>query len=154
MRCVAFVTGLLACLLLSPIERAAAQSSDYSTLTSPQSAQNWNLKLGAGLRYQPDYAGSDDYIFRPRPIISLGRGIKSTWWSSEDDGLSIGFFSGQGWRVGFSGNLLWERQASTNPALMLVRQYQVRLRSRWFRRVLPDLLAARPRRSAPRLHRP
>lgn len=120
MRCVAFVAGLLACLVLSPMERAAAQSSDYSTLTSPQSAQNWNLKLGAGLRYQPDYAGSDDYIFRPRPIISLGRGIKSTWWSAEDDGLSIGFFSGQGWRIGFSGNLLWERRASTNPALMLV----------------------------------
>lgn len=57
-----------------PLERALAQSSDYTQLTSPQSAQNWYLTVGAGLRYQPDYTGSDDYIFRARPIISLGRG--------------------------------------------------------------------------------
>ena len=116
MRCVAFAAGLSVCSLLA--SGAMAQSTDYTTLTSPQSAQNWNLTLGAGLRYQPDYAGSNDYVFRPRPIISLGRGLKSTWWSAEDDALSIGFFSGQGWRVGFSGNLLWERKASANPALI------------------------------------
>lgn len=116
MRCVAFVSALFACLMLS--SPGQAQSPDYTTLTSPESAQNWNLTLGAGLRYQPDYVGSNDYVFRPRPIISLGRGVKSTWWVAEDDALSIGFFSGKGWRVGFSGNLLWERKASTNPALI------------------------------------
>ncbi|WP_054143448.1 MipA/OmpV family protein [Bosea sp. AAP35] len=118
MRSVAFLTGLVACLLLSPADRAAAQSPEYSTLTSPQSAQNWTLTLGAGLHRQPDYLGSNDYIFRPKPIISLGRGLKSTWWSAEDDAISIGFFSGTAWRVGFSGNLLWERKASTNRALI------------------------------------
>ena len=121
MRCVAFVGGLLACLAVAPPDRAAAQSRDYSTLTSPQPAQNWYLTLGAGLRYQPDYTGSDDYVFRARPIISLGRGLKSTWWSAEDDAmLSIGVFSGQGWRVGFSGDLLWKRSAKVNPALVVV----------------------------------
>jgi outer membrane scaffolding protein for murein synthesis (MipA/OmpV family) len=118
MRCVAFLTGLAACLALSSTDRAQAQSSDYTTLTSPESAQNWYLTLGAGLRYQPDYFGSNDYIFSGRPIISLGRGLKSTWWAAEDDAISIGFFSGKAWRVGFSGNLLWERTASTNPALI------------------------------------
>lgn len=118
MRCVAFSAGLAACLSLSVSEGALAQSSDYTTLTSPQSAQNWHLTLGAGLRYQPDYMGSNDYVFRPRPIISLGRGVKSTWWSAEDDAISIGFFSGQAWRIGFSGDLLWKREASTNPALI------------------------------------
>lgn len=120
MRCVAFVGGLLACLAVASPDRAAAQSSEYGTLTSPQPVQNWYLTLGAGLRYQPDYAGSDDYIFRARPIISLGRGLKSTWWRAEDDAISIGIFSGQGWRVGFSGDLLWERSAKVNPALVAV----------------------------------
>lgn len=120
MRCVALLAGLLACLVLSSPNEAAAQSSDYSQLTSPQSAQNWHLTLGAGLRYQPDFAGSRDYVFRPRPIISLSRGLKSTWWSAEDDALSLGVFSGQAWRVGFSGNLLWERKAKVTPALVAV----------------------------------
>ncbi len=118
MRCVALFLGLVAGLVLSSPDRAFAQSSEYTQLTSPASAQNWHLTLGAGLRYQPDYAGSNDYVFRPRPIISLGRGIKSTWWTAEDDALSIGFFSGTAWRAGFSGNLLWERKASVNPALV------------------------------------
>ena len=42
---------------------------------SQESATNWNLTLGAGVRYQPDYQGSDNYLFRPRPIVSLGRGL-------------------------------------------------------------------------------
>ncbi|TCR66264.1 MipA/OmpV family protein [Bosea sp. BK604] len=121
MRCVAYLAGVLACLALSFSDRAQAQSSDYTTLTSPQSAQNWYVTVGAGLRYQPDYTGSDDYVFRARPIISLGRGLKSTWWSAEDDPtLTVGFFSGQGWRVGFSGELLWKRKAEVNPALVAV----------------------------------
>ena len=121
MRCVAYLAGLSACLALSLPGGARAQSSDYSTLTSPQSAQNWYLTLGGGLRYQPDYAGSDDYVFRARPIISLSKGLKSTWWSAEDDAmLSIGFFSGQGWRIGFSGDLLWKRDAKVNHALVAV----------------------------------
>lgn len=120
MRSVAFLAGLVACFLLSSPERASAQSPDYTTLTSPQSAQNWTLTLGAGLHRQPDYLGSNDYVFRPKPIISLSRGLKSTWWSAEDDAISIGFFSGTAWRVGFSGNLLWERKSSVNPALITV----------------------------------
>ena len=121
MRCVAYLAGLSTCLFLSLPGRAQAQSSDYTTLTSPQSAQNWYLTLGAGVRYQPDYTGSDDYVFRARPIISLGKGLKSTWWSAEDDAmLSIGVFSGQGWRIGFSGDLLWKRSAKVNPALVAV----------------------------------
>lgn len=121
MRCVAYLAGLSTCLALSLPGHAQAQSRDYSTLTSPQSAQNWYITLGAGVRYQPDYTGSDDYVFRARPIISLGRGLKSTWWSAEDDAmLSIGVFSGQGWRIGFSGDLLWKRSAKVNPALVAV----------------------------------
>ena len=121
MRCVAYLAGLSTCLALSLPGQALAQSRDYSTLTSPQSAQNWYITLGAGVRYQPDYTGSDDYVFRARPIISLGRGLKSTWWSAEDDAmLSIGVFSGQGWRIGFSGDLLWKRSAKVNPALVAV----------------------------------
>lgn len=121
MRCVAYLAGLGTCLALSLPGQTQAQSRDYSTLTSPESAQNWYITLGAGVRYQPDYTGSDDYVFRARPIISLGKGLKSTWWSAEDDTmLSIGVFSGQGWRIGFSGDLLWKRSAKVNPALVAV----------------------------------
>jgi len=121
MRCVAYLAGLATCFFLSLPGQAQAQSRDYSTLTSPQSAQNWYVTLGAGVRYQPDYTGSDDYVFRARPIISLGKGLKSTWWSAEDDAmLSIGVFSGQGWRIGFSGDLLWKRSAKVNPLLVAV----------------------------------
>ena len=121
MRCVAFLAGLAAaCLSLALAAPAQAQSSQYRQYTSPEPVQNWHLTLGAGLRYQPDYSGSNDYVFRPRPIISLARGTKSTWWTSEDDAISIGFFSGQAWRVGFSGNLLWERKADTNVALRIM----------------------------------
>lgn len=116
MRSVAFLAAVSAAALVPAASQA--QSSDYSTLTSPQSAQNWHLRLGAGLRYQPDYIGSNDFIFSARPIISIGRGVKSTWWSAEDDAISIGFFSGQGWRIGFSGDLLWKRKSSTNRALI------------------------------------
>lgn len=120
MRSVAFLAGLLACLVLSPLAPAQAQSGDYNALTSSESVQNWHLTLGAKLNYQPDYVGSNDYVFRPKPLISLGRGTKSTWWTSEDDAISIGFFSGQAWRVGFSGDVLWKRTSSTNPALIAV----------------------------------
>ena len=121
MRCVVYLAGLVLGLGLALTGGAKAQSRDYTQLTSPQSAQNWYLTLGAGVRYQPDYTGSDDYVFRARPIVSLGRGLKSTWWSAEDDAmLSIGVFSGQGWRVGFSGDLLWKRSAKVNPALVAV----------------------------------
>ena len=124
MRCVAFLAGLvgLTSVLAAP---AKAHSPEYTQYTSPESVQNWHLTLGAGLRYQPDYVGSNDYIFRPRGIISLGRGTRSTWWSAEDDAISIGFFSGKAWRVGFSGNLLWERKASTNAALRITGVHSV-----------------------------
>ena len=120
MRCVAVSAGLLGCLVLASPERALARSSEYSQFTSPQPSQNWQIKLGAGVRWQPDYPGARDYVFRPRPIISLSRGLKSTWWSAEDDAISIGFFSGQAWRAGLSANLLWERKAKINPALVVI----------------------------------
>lgn len=118
MRCVASLAGLAACVLGALPNAAQAQSPEYTTLTSPESAQNWHLTLGAGLRYQPDYPGSKDYVFNPRPIISLGKGVRSTWWAAEDDAISIGFFSGTAWRAGFSGNLLWERSAKAKQVAL------------------------------------
>lgn len=84
---------------------------------SQESATNWNLTLGAGVRYQPDYQGSDNYLFRPRPIVSLGRGLGSKWHSTEDDSIGIGLVQGKNWRAGVSGALLWERRENVNPAL-------------------------------------
>jgi outer membrane scaffolding protein for murein synthesis (MipA/OmpV family) len=119
MRCVAFVAGLAAaCLSAFSTAPAQAQSAQYTQYTSPEPVKTWHVILGAGMRYQPDYSGSNDYVFRPHGFVSLSRGTKSDWWSAEDDAISIGFFSGKAWRVGFSGNLLWERKADTNVALV------------------------------------
>jgi outer membrane protein len=121
-RCVA-LRSWRACWPASPFRPASALLRNRAT-TAPsprrESAQHWNLTLGAGLRYQPDYSGSNDYVFRPRPIISLGTRREEHLVGGRGRRISIGFFSGKGWRVGFSGNLLWERKASTNPALVAV----------------------------------
>ncbi len=104
--------AVAAALVLSASAPAVAQSP-----LSPEQASNWNLTIGAGVRYQPDYQGSDNYMFRPRPIIRLGRGLGSKWHSTEDDAISIGLTQGENWRAGVSGALLFERRESTNPAL-------------------------------------
>ncbi|MGL5363482.1 MAG: MipA/OmpV family protein [Bosea sp. (in: a-proteobacteria)] len=103
---------LAVAILLSASAPALAQSP-----LSSESATNWNLTIGAGVRYQPDYQGSDDYVFSPRPIIRLGRGLGSKWHSTEDDSISIGLTQGENWRVGVAGAFLFERLESRNPAL-------------------------------------
>lgn len=92
-------------------------ASAQNSLTSPEPVQNWNLTIGAGLRYTPDYLGSNDYVVRPRGIVSIGRGLGSRWWSAEDDNPGIGLFQGENWRTGLTGAIIWERKASSNSAL-------------------------------------
>jgi MipA family protein len=101
---------------LALLGAACGQASAQSPL-SAESATNWNLTIGAGLRYQPDYLGSDNYLFRPRPIVSLGKGFGSKWHSTEDDAISIGLTQGENWRVGVSGAFLFERRENMNQAL-------------------------------------
>lgn len=106
------LTGALAALLVS-----ASPLFAQNALTSPEPVQNWNLTIGAGVRYTPDYLGSNDYSLRPRPILRLGRGVGSRWWSAEDDAIGFGLVQGENWRAGLSGALVWQREASGNRAL-------------------------------------
>lgn len=78
---------------------------------------NWHLTVGAGARFTPDYLGSSKNLLRPFPIFALGRGLLPRYWSAEDDMLSIGLLNGPDWRLGLSGNLLWQRQQSSSGAL-------------------------------------
>lgn len=102
--------GMFAAAFATP---ALAQNS----LTSPEPAKNWNLTIGAGVRYTPDYIGSNDSGLRPRLIGGLGRGLGSRWLSMEDDAIGLGLTEGTNWRAGLSGALVWQRQASSNAAL-------------------------------------
>lgn len=88
-----------------------------SSLTSPEPAANWNLTIEAGVRYTPDYLGSNDYSFRPVAAAGFGRGSDNRWWTARDDAMSMGMIQGSNWRLGFSGQFLWERRASSNLAL-------------------------------------
>jgi MipA family protein len=99
--------------VLGICDPALAQNS----LTSPEPVQNWNLTIGGGVRYTPDYLGSNDYSVRPRVIVSVGRGLGSRWWKAEDDAIGLGLFQGENWRAGLSGALVWQREASSNIAL-------------------------------------
>jgi outer membrane protein len=100
-------------ILLAGATPALAQDS----LTSPERIENWNVTFGGGLRYEPDYLGSNDYAFRPRPILRFERGLGSRWWSAEDDMIGVGFLEGENWRFGASGAFLWQRVDNSNRAL-------------------------------------
>lgn len=95
----------------------AAPVQAQNSLTSPEPVQNWNLTIGGGVRYTPDYLGSNDYSVRPRVIVSVGRGVGSRWWKAEDDAIGLGLLDGANWRAGLSGALVWQREASSNIAL-------------------------------------
>lgn len=86
---------------------------------SPSTAddKNWNLTLGAGVRFVPSFMGSSELSLRPRPVFGISRGLTSRWHSAEDDAISPGLLFGDNWRVGLSGAILWQRRESSDRAL-------------------------------------
>ncbi len=83
----------------------AAQSSKVPA-TQPG---NWQMTVGAGVRMQPGYEGSDRFSIAYRPIISFGRAGVVRWWSAEDDAISIGLVNGDNWRAGAGAALVMPR---------------------------------------------
>lgn len=49
------------------------QTGQQQTAPQPQDAQkkDWDVRLGAGAMFQPDYEGSDDYEVAPLPFLSV-----------------------------------------------------------------------------------
>ncbi|MFN4164453.1 MAG: MipA/OmpV family protein [Ferrovibrio sp.] len=67
----AIVAGLV---LVPPVVAQAQQPVSKSATASQGSAvgeKDWDIRLGAGALYQPDYEGSDDYEVAPLPLISI-----------------------------------------------------------------------------------
>lgn len=69
----------------------------------------WQMTVGAGVRAQPSYEGSDRFSIAYRPIISFGRAGAVRWWSAEDDAISFGLVNGDNWRAGVGGALVMPR---------------------------------------------
>jgi MipA family protein len=49
---------------------APAGAGDTSQTASAQQPKDWNVTVGGGLAYAPDYEGSNDYEFSPFPLVS------------------------------------------------------------------------------------
>jgi outer membrane protein len=77
----------------------------------------WQATVGAGVRMQPTYEGSDRFSIAFRPIISFGRAGAVRWWSAEDDGVSIGLVNGDNWRAGAGGALVMPRSRKDDRRL-------------------------------------
>ncbi|KQY95850.1 hypothetical protein ASD21_04900 [Caulobacter sp. Root1455] len=79
---------------------ADAQVSDVADAT----VLGWSLSnLRIGLRFAPDYMGSDDYRLRPSGSINISRRGRQPTFGAPDDGVSLGLFGGQDWSAGLSG---------------------------------------------------
>jgi outer membrane scaffolding protein for murein synthesis (MipA/OmpV family) len=90
-----------------------------STTTFAQSAQQgqWQMTVGAGVRMQPSYEGSDRFSIAFRPIISFGRAGAVRWWSAEDDAISIGLVNGGNWRAGVGAAIVPSRSGKDQRRL-------------------------------------
>ncbi len=84
----------------TPIEPAVTTPS-----WTPEPAPEWEVMLGGGAIYEPDYEGSDEMELKPLPFISLGYGrfsigpdkIGVSAWEGERAslGLSLGYGGGR-----------------------------------------------------------
>ena len=102
--------AMLAGLLLA--NGAQAQSGSGSSQLS-----GWQATIGAGVRLQPSYEGSDRFSIAYRPIISFGRAGAVRWWSAEDDAISLGVVNGGNWRAGAGASLVMARSGKDDRRL-------------------------------------
>jgi outer membrane protein len=110
-RLLAFLS-LVAVLTVSTASVALAQSA-----AQPAQPGAWQATVGAGVRMQPTYEGSDRFSIAFRPIISFGRAGAVRWWSAEDDSISIGLVNGDNWRFGAGGALVMPRSRKDDRRL-------------------------------------
>lgn len=94
---------------------AFAQSNGRAA--APAAPGAWQATIGAGVRMQPSYEGSDRFSIAFRPIISFGRAGVVRWWSAEDDAISIGLVNGDNWRAGAGGALVMPRSRKDDRRL-------------------------------------
>jgi len=78
---------------------------------------DWSLTVGAAGLVAPDFQGSEDWILKAQPIISLSRQDSAVRFSSRNDSPSFGFIDTGVFRAGLAGKLVFRRDEDTDDAL-------------------------------------
>ncbi|MBL8581101.1 MAG: MipA/OmpV family protein [Rhizobiaceae bacterium] len=78
---------------------------------------DWYLNVGAAPYVAPRFEGSDSYLLRIAPIVSLGKAGKTTPFSSRNDNISFALMDKGTFRAGVVGKLLFERNDNDAPQL-------------------------------------
>ncbi len=103
--------------LSASLAQAADVYTDPSYAKAEAADRQWTLTLGGYVLAQPEWAGSDDYEFGFRPLISISRADQLSRFTSFNDNPSIALFDTGVFEAGVVGKLNWKRDASSSNAL-------------------------------------
>jgi outer membrane scaffolding protein for murein synthesis (MipA/OmpV family) len=62
---------MAAALLALPVAAAAQQPSAAPSGSQPAASKDWDIRIGAGALYQPEYEGSDEFKVSPLPLVMV-----------------------------------------------------------------------------------
>jgi outer membrane protein len=100
-----------------------AQAADIASVPpmqvkpEPTLDRQWTLTLGAYLKVQPEYYGSDDYEFAASPIFSISRADRLSRFNSYNDSPSIALFDSGNFEAGVTGSMVWKRDSGDSDKL-------------------------------------
>ncbi|MCJ8141336.1 MipA/OmpV family protein [Ancylobacter sp. A5.8] len=101
-----------------------AQAADMAAVepmvvkAEPTLDRQWTLTLGAYLKVQPEFMGSDDYEFAASPIFSITRADRLSRFQSYMDRPSIALFDSGVFEAGITGAMVWKRDSSDSNKLL------------------------------------
>ncbi|GLK71054.1 MipA/OmpV family protein [Ancylobacter dichloromethanicus] len=100
-----------------------AQAADMAYKGDPTYAKaeatdrQWTLTVGGYVMAQPVWAGSDDYEFGFKPIISITRADQLSRFNSFNDNPSLALWDTGTFEAGIVGKIDWKRDSSSSNAL-------------------------------------
>lgn len=100
-------------LVLSGLPAAAGEGGPFQFLSG-----QWQVSIGAAPYLAPRFEGSDSYILRVQPLVSVGKadGPRAPF-SSRNDNISFALFTNDRFRAGAVGKLIFERDDDDAPEL-------------------------------------
>jgi MipA family protein len=78
---------------------------------------DWYVKLGGAGFVAPKYEGDNSYMLQGTPMISIGKGVESTRFTSRNDNPSFAFLENGMYRAGIVGKLVMPRDRDTSSDL-------------------------------------
>jgi outer membrane protein len=85
--------------------------------SAPVTSNDWTITLGAEGRLLPTFPGSDNYMFRPVPLIDLRRAGTERKFTSSRDGASLGLVDTGNFRFGPTAKVQFSRRERDDNAL-------------------------------------